>query len=204
MTRSVTAISTSTKSVLAAALLLISGAAAAQDDDENVRDREPDMGDVATTPISDLNIAKDDIPEVLLTAARGPYAPANAPGCDGIEKAIADLDRVLGPDYDLEDHEGDRLSEGRIAQSIVGSFIPFRSIIREVSGAADHQRDFQAAIMAGMVRRAFLKGLGQASGCPYPARPAFTRIAIDEETVIELEEPEDDKAGKQEPEATKG
>ena len=204
MTRSVTAISISTRVALAAGLMLLSGAAAAQDDDDVVRDREPDMGDVATTPISDLNIAKDDIPEVLLTAAKGPYAPAAAPGCDGIEKAVADLDRVLGPDYDLVDDEGDRLSEGRIAQSVVGSFIPFRSIIREVSGAADHQRDFEAAIMAGMVRRAFLKGLGQASGCPYPARPAFTRIAVDEDSVIELEEPEEDDPEKEEPEATNG
>ena len=187
MTRSATAISSSSKALAAAVLLTLSGGAWAQDD-ENVRDREPDMGDVATTPISDLNLAKDDIPEVLLVAAQDPYAPAASSGCEGIKLAIADLDRVLGPDFDLADERGDRLSEGRIAQSLIGSFIPFRSIIREVSGAADHQRQFQAAIMAGMMRRSFLKGLGQASGCPYPARPAFTRIMIDEDQVIDLEE----------------
>lgn len=189
MTRNVTVISRQTKTALALAALVCSGAALAKDD--NVRDREPDVGDVAKTPISDLNIAKDDIPEVLLTSAEAPYAPASGSGCEGISIAISDLDRVLGPDYDLEDTEGDRLSEGRIAQSVVGSFIPFRGIIREVSGAADHKREFEAAIMAGMVRRAYLKGLGQASGCPYPARPAFTRIAVADEVVeLQPKEPE--------------
>ena len=189
MTRSAMPISISAKALVAAAVLSTSAAAAARD--ENVRDREPNMGDVAATPISDLNIAKDDIPEVLLASVAAPYGPAASSGCEGIEVAIADLDRVLGPDYDLEDEEGDRLSEGRIAQSVVGSFIPFRSIIREVSGAADHKRQFEAAIMAGMVRRAYLKGLGQASGCAYPARPAFTRIAFADEVVeLKAEEPE--------------
>lgn len=189
MIRNVTNISLPTKAAIAAAALACSGAAWAGD--ENVRDREPDVGDVATTPISDLNLAKDKIPEVLLASAEAPYAPAAGTGCDGIKVAIADLDRVLGPDYDLQDTENDRLSEGRIAQSVVGSFIPFRSIIREVSGAADHKRQFEAAITAGLVRRAFLKGLGQASGCPYPARPAFTRIAVADEVVeLQTKEPE--------------
>lgn len=186
MTNSAMSISSPIKpliAAMAACVCALPAMAAAKSD--NVRDREPDMRDVAVTPIADLNIAKDEIPAVLLESVEGPYAPAGSSGCDGIVQSIAELDRVLGPDYDLVDEKNDRLSEGRIAQSVVGSFIPFRSIIREVSGAADHRRQFEAAIMAGMMRRAYLKGLGQASGCPYPARPAFTRIAFTDE-VVEL------------------
>ncbi|WFL77237.1 hypothetical protein P7228_14785 [Altererythrobacter arenosus] len=160
---------------------MTSAAAYAQEEEEIVRDREPDMGDVATTPLTDLNLSKDEIPQVLLTSVENPYATVASGECGAIGAAIAELDQVLGPDYDLQDVENDRISEGRIAQKIVGSFIPFRSILREITGAADHKRQFEEAIMAGMVRRGYLKGLGEASGCPYPSRPAFTQIAFNED-----------------------
>ena len=65
-----------------------------------------------------------------------------------------------------------KLSVGGVAQSVVGSFIPFRGIIREISGANKHEDELQDAIVAGMMRRAFLKGMGLKLGCAYPARPA--------------------------------
>lgn len=180
MTPFATAISTCAKAALGACILAGSVAAQARDD-EVVRDREPDMGDVAVTPLTDLNIAKDDIPEVLLVSQENPYASDALEDCAAIGAAIADLDAVLGYDYDIEATENDRISEGRIAQKVVGSFIPFRGILREITGAADHERQFQAAIMAGMVRRGYLKGLGEARECPYPSRPAFTQIAFNDD-----------------------
>ena len=84
---------------------------------------------------------------------------------------LAALDMELGADYDIAQDDGkDRLSEGRIGQSIVGSVIPFRGILREVTGAASNDRALRAAFTAGMARRAFLKVLGQGKGCAYPAR----------------------------------
>jgi hypothetical protein len=65
-----------------------------------------------------------------------------------------------------------------VAKNVVASFIPFRGILRELTGAAEQERDWRAAIYAGAVRRGFLKGLGQQKGCAYPARPAFTRVAV--------------------------
>ncbi|HSF11433.1 MAG TPA: hypothetical protein VLA50_00535, partial [Erythrobacter sp.] len=56
-------------------------------------------------------------------------------------------------------------------QSVVGSILPFRGILREVTGAASNDRELRAAYTAGMVRRSFLKGLGMGRGCEYPARP---------------------------------
>jgi molybdopterin synthase catalytic subunit len=79
---------------------------------------------------------------------------------------------VLGADYDIAEEDGEkRLSEGRIGQSVVGAFIPFRGIVREATGAAENDRTLRAAYTAGMARRAFLKGLGIGKGCAYPARP---------------------------------
>ena len=133
---------------------------------------EPDAGEVAKTPLRDLNIDGRDIPEVLVAAERDPYATAGLDQCNAIVADIAALDGILGADYDIaEDRGGDRISEGRIGQSVVGSILPFRGIVREVTGAAENDRRLRAAYTAGMVRRAFLKGWGLGRGCAYPARP---------------------------------
>jgi hypothetical protein len=133
---------------------------------------EPDVKEVAKTPLRDLNIDGRDIPEVLQTAALDPYATDGMGQCDTLVTQIAALDAVLGADYDIAEDDGsDRISEGRIGQSVVGSIIPFRGILREVTGAADNDRTLRAAYTAGMVRRAFLKGWGLGRGCAYPARP---------------------------------
>jgi len=134
---------------------------------------EPDAEEVAMTPLRDLNIDPQDIPEVLQRAATDPYAAAGLDRCDALVTEIAELDMVLGADYDIaeDDGGGDRINEGRIGQSLVGSIIPFRGIVREVTGAAGNERDLRAAYTAGMVRRAYLKGWGQGRGCAYPARP---------------------------------
>lgn len=133
---------------------------------------EPDAVEVAKTPLRDLNIDGRDIPEVLKAAAENPYAANGLSRCNAIVSQIAALDTVLGADYDLAQGKGnDRISEGRIGQSVVGSVIPFRGILREVTGAAENDRALRAAYTAGMARRAFLKGLGMGKGCAYPARP---------------------------------
>jgi hypothetical protein len=133
---------------------------------------EPDVAEVAKTPLRDLNIDGRDIPEVLLSAMKAPYETAHLKSCNAIVADIAALDKVLGADYDIAEDDGnDRLSEGRIGQSVVGSILPFRGILREVTGAASNDRLLRAAYTAGMVRRGFLKGLGMGRGCKYPARP---------------------------------
>ena len=159
-------------SVAIAALLMLSAPAAAQ-----VAEEEPDAVDVARTPLEDFNIDSDDIPEVLTSAARDPYASEGLTVCNDLVREIAALDQVLGADFDLARDEEGGMSTGRIARSVVGSFIPFRGIVREVSGANAKEREFRTAVSAGMVRRAYLKGLGQARRCDYPARPRADRAA---------------------------
>ena len=151
---------------LAAAMLavLTTLPALARDNDEPAATREPDAQDVALTPLNDLNLSRDEIPPVLLAALIDPYRSDSIGGCPAIESAIAELDAVLGADMDVAATQTDRLSTGRMAKSVIASFIPFRGVLREISGAAEQERAWRAAIYAGAVRRGYLKGLGQQRG----------------------------------------
>lgn len=158
----------------AAMAVLAAGSAQARDPDGPVTDDGVSAREVATTPLGDLHLDSEDIPETLLAAQRDPYARLSH--CGAIMIEVSRLNLVLGEDYDTAGWQERKLHAGRVAQSVVGSFIPFRGVIREVSGANDHQRKMRDAISAGYMRRAYLKGLGEATGCKYPARPATDAI----------------------------
>ena len=166
--------------VLASATPAFAGRQDKQDADPGkpVTERPTTMKDAATTPLSDLNLKKDQIPALLLGAQQRPYELTGLRTCPQIAAAVGELDAVLGADSDLPGEARDRLSAGRVAQAAVGAFIPFRGLIREISGANESERKMQSAIMAGLARRGFLKGYGQARGCRYPARPATTADII--------------------------
>jgi hypothetical protein len=129
-----------------------------------------------STPATDLNVKKAEIPQLLLTAEEHPYVLRGLGTCVQLAGAISELDRILGDDIDVPQTGTRRTTPGRVAQSVVGSFIPFRGLIREVSGANAHDREMQAAILAGVARRSFLKGIGQGKGCRYPARSATLEV----------------------------
>lgn len=157
--------------VLTCPLLALS--AQARDQDKPITNRDPDVVDVAKTPITDLNVGRDgEIPPILIAATDQPYALDGLRKCRQLSAAVQELDQVLGPDIDLPQEQRERISGGRMAQWVVSSFIPFRGLIREVSGANAQDRKVNAAIQAGLTRRGFLKGVGAAKGCQYPARPA--------------------------------
>lgn len=147
-----------------------------------ITQREPNAVDVVATPVTDLNLRKGEIPPVLLAAQDAPYALAEMKRCPQIAAEIGRLDAALGDDIDIAQHQGHRISPGKVAQSVIGGFIPFRGIIREISGANEQEHRVQTAIYAGSVRRSFLKGIGQQRGCPWPARSAtpavLARIAL--------------------------
>ena len=170
-------ISTLTKTLclLGAALtlgMLCPAPAAAQKiDGDDVKEVADDVKDVAETPLEDVGLSKDEIPDVLIEAAKDPYASEGLSTCNALVAEIAELDTVLGEDYDIAGAKGTGINAKGAAKSVVGSIIPFRGLVREVSGAAGDARKSSAAHMAGMVRRGYLKGLGQARSCKYPARP---------------------------------
>lgn len=133
------------------------------------------IGDIVSQPTKDIGINKTQIPEVLTRAEASPYAMADTANCARMQKALAELDGALGPDYTVEQpEEGSRA--GKIAaaggRAVVNSIIPFRGIVREVTGAADADRRYASAVDAGIARRGFLRGLQTAQGCDGKTRAA--------------------------------
>ncbi|MEJ2410040.1 MAG: hypothetical protein P8Y48_12060, partial [Novosphingobium sp.] len=119
--------------------------------DKPINERNPDAMDVAKTPVNDLNVGRDgEIPPLLTAAVADPYTLDGLSKCRQLSTAITDLDTVLGPDIDLPQEERDRISGGRVAKWVVSSFIPFRGLIREISGANSQDRKVSAAIQAGV------------------------------------------------------
>ncbi len=141
-----------------------------------VTDESVSAVDVIATPASDLNLKKTDIPALLIAAQADPYSLAGLRRCSDIASAIGTLDGALGDDLDMRESGKSAMTAGSVAQSVVGALIPFRGVIREISGANDQDRKMRAAIFAGGARRGFLKGVGIQRGCPYPARPAPAAI----------------------------
>lgn len=172
--------------VLATALALGAAAPALAQDEEPVTDSDPSIVDIVTTPISDLNLRKDPIPPVLLEAVEATYESKELTDCAALMREVARLNAVLGPDLDQQEEERRDITAGKVAQRALASFIPFRSVIREISGAADHERDFREAIVAGAVRRGYLKGLGKQRDCAWPARPAEVLVSVREDVVTDL------------------
>ena len=113
---------------------------------------------------------------MLIEAQARPYDRRELNNFTSNKAAVSALDALLGPDIDLPQAQRDRLDAMRVAQWVVASFIPFRGLVREVSGARKHQDEVTIAIQAGLARRGFLKGLGAARKCAYPASPATPAV----------------------------
>lgn len=148
--------------LLAAALVLTACASSNQDK----------VANAATTPLSDLNVVRAEIPEVLKASAAAPYAMPVDASCGGLAAGIRALDEVLGPDLDaphtsgnpgLLDRGGDAAT-GALQRTAEG-VIPFRGWVRKLSGAERYAHQVSAAITAGGVRRGYLRGLSAAQAC---------------------------------------
>jgi len=137
------------------------------------------VGQAAITPLSDLNVVQEEIPIALSDAAKSPYAAPSAPGCGAILAEIMALDDALGADLDDPKvrekpsllTRGTDLAENAGVSAVrrtVEGFVPFRSWLRKLSGAEKHSKQVSAAITAGGIRRAYLKGRADAVGCVRP------------------------------------
>jgi hypothetical protein len=134
------------------------------------------VGTVAVTPLSDLNLVRVALPDALQSALRGPYLLVAESSCPALDQEIKALTDVLGPDMDAPESErrglierGAELGSGAAVgalQRTAEGVIPFRGWIRELTGAERRSREVTAAITAGGVRRAFLRGVHAAKQCP--------------------------------------
>lgn len=139
--------------------------------------RESIQGAVAA-PLRDVNVLRTKIPPILLDAMADPYQRPKPATCAGITAAILPLNEALGTDLDQASGEdGDMMERGRGAAlgavaSLASGVIPFRGWVRQLTGAERHDSLVTDAITAGAVRRAYMKGLGEAKGCHPPAIPS--------------------------------
>lgn len=128
------------------------------------------VGMAATAPLDDLNLRHGEVPEILISARRVPYATEGLGQCRAVLAGIAALDDALGPDVDQPEPDtgtGDQAASIALdmVRDTATDFIPLRSWVRRLSGATAHDREVQAAIRAGLVRRGFLKGIARERSC---------------------------------------
>lgn len=150
------------------------------------------------SPLNDLNLRREPIPE-LLAKIDNPYDLPHNLDCIQIGRMVGALNGVLGPDWDTPEPD-ERLRTEKLADaaadatldalaSEASGLIPFRGIVRKVSGAEKHQKKYNRAYKIGAQRRAYLKGLGEAKNCPYPARPRFEVDPVNEKIVYSGDAP---------------
>lgn len=122
----------------------------------------------AAQPSAESGHKKNAIPAVLERARAAPYSLKGMRSCAQIGSAIAGLTTALGPDFDSPEDQNppkrDKKAEN-VGKAVVQGLIPFRGVIREVSGAASAERDYNAAVDAGIARRGFLRGTAHARRC---------------------------------------
>lgn len=141
----------------------------AQGEQDKPRDETLDKaGRIASQPARDVGIAKTEIPPILQKSTEAPYAMPASRTCKGLNAAMAELTEALGPDFSTgkennENRTGKIMEAG--GRAIVNSLIPFRGLVREVTGAAPAERRLQAAISTGLARRGFLRGMATTKGC---------------------------------------
>lgn len=156
---------------------------------DTVADTFESAVDTVKSPLVDVGISKKDIPQKLQITANNPYASLSSYKCKAIIAELTELDELLGPDpYGIvagqeAPKKGQYLETGvSFAQNqaigMVGSkvnFIPFRSVVRKISGADSHAKAVSRAYESGQLRRAFLKGVIQSNGkCAKEIKPSIS------------------------------
>ena len=164
-----------------ACLALCATAAARADEPAKVlttrQANEENLAGAVAAPLRDVNVLRTKVPEALLDAMADPYPRLTTPDCAQIAQMIRPLDEALGSDLDApapgEESlaaRGNRTAMGALA-GFASDVIPFRAWVRKLTGAEQHDRFVQTAILSGAVRRAYLKGLGESRSCTDPATP---------------------------------
>jgi hypothetical protein len=173
---------TSTLTLAGAVLALTLAGCATPDTAKGAAREGVQVQKAVEAPLADLNLVQEKIPAVLLAAVKAPYALPAQRACPDLANEVRALDGSLGADLDTPptpanpglvargtDAIGDAANDA--LRGAAESVIPFRGWVRKLDGAERHSKEVAAAIAAGSVRRAFLKGVGQALGCAAPAAP---------------------------------
>jgi hypothetical protein len=120
-------------------------------------------------PMRDLSLIRDQPPASLVRAAAAPYDVSDAATCGQASRELDELDAALGPDLQAGgDEDEGQINVGGLASDLVSGAVglPFRGIVRTVTGAEQRDRRLREAVLAGMVRRGFIKGRMSLMNCP--------------------------------------
>lgn len=148
--------------------------------DRAIQQSQDGFSEAALTPLEDVNLKRKKIPEEF-KSIKNPYAVDPDISCKAIASEVNKLDALLGRDWDIPPPDKKGLSEqaadgastaflDTVASSASG-FIPYRGIVRTVTGANSHATKVRKAYERGSHRRTFLKAIGMMKGCSYPAAP---------------------------------
>jgi hypothetical protein len=126
-------------------------------------------GEIVTQPARDVGVMRTKIPPVVEKAAEDPYSLKGVKTCRQLAAAVSELNAELGPDFEVGTETKKENRAGRIAEAggktVVNSILPFRGLVRELTGAAPAQRRLNAAIDAAYARRGFLRGVHATRRC---------------------------------------
>jgi hypothetical protein len=124
--------------------------------------------EIGTQPVRDVGVVKREIPPILIKARQEPYSLKGLKTCKQLAGEVENLNAVLGADYtvgnEVKENRAGKLAEAG-GKTVINSIIPFRSLVREVTGAAPADRRLNAALDAGTARRGFLRGVQAQRGC---------------------------------------
>ncbi len=129
---------------------------------------------VIDRPLRDVGAVREDIPDILKAAAEDPYALEGAADCGVLAEELAQLDAALGPDPYASDSRGrERNEAGELVSGALRGLVdlPYRGVIRWLSGAERRERAQTEAVLAGVARRAFLTGAARSADCNAAVQP---------------------------------
>lgn len=137
---------------------------------------QKEVVDAATVPLQDLHLVHAEIPAALREAQKQPYAIPADTGCAALLTQVRDLDEVLGPDLDATETDANpsliergtkeaKKAAVKALRHTTEDVVPYRAWVRKLSGAERYSKKVAAAIAAGTIRRAFLKGLIASQTC---------------------------------------
>jgi hypothetical protein len=156
--------------ILALGLVLATPAMAQETKPKSDLDKVGDSAErMATKPLKDLNLMKEEIPAEIQKILDKPYDISKLKTCAQLKGAVRNLTEVLGPDIDSVQATKKGQDPGEFmlgaAESVVGGLIPGMGLIRKISGAEAAERRAKAAVLAGSLRRAYIKGYAKARNC---------------------------------------
>lgn len=121
-----------------------------------------------------LGLSGADVPQLLKDIKAEPYKAAALPVCDTIPAEIQQITDLVGPDLDTPPPEETAEARGASLASkgvnVARGLVPYRGLVRFATGANKKDQELRDAIIAGVARRAYLRGVLSLTKCqPDPA-----------------------------------